>query len=336
MGGNAVGDKPRFASGINPDATTAAPLGTRPGRPWLAVRSQTEGTLDLETVLRDLGLNPREVHGLTVIARSEGVRLYRMRVAEESYVLKRFLGEDALEPRAYGLLRELRVPTLPLRDSTPTALLLEDLAASPTWRLAVERDVADRRVGWAVAEWYQFLHIAGRNLVRRGPPDWLRWEWDDLTPEGILRLGEALEMEDNPVWEYAARHLDALRSQARQMPMTLNYNDFHWTNLALSRQPPLRAIVFDYHLLGIGLAWSDCRNVLASLGPAARDGFLDAYGPTRPEERILDEPLSVLHALQVATARPSIPRWALDAVNRARSGALLTALERAVALLGGS
>ncbi len=289
--------------------------------------------MDLESVLRDLGLNPREVRVLAVVARGAGTRLYRMRIEGRTYVLKRFLDQDAREPRAYDLLRGLGVPTLPVHDSTPRALLLEDLDASPTWRLAGERDVAGRGVGRAVAEWYQFLHVAGRALVKRGAPDWLRWEWEELTPEGILEVGRALEMEENPVWRFAADHLDALRARAFELPMTLNYNDFHWTNLALSRQPPLRAIVFDYHLLGIGLAWSDVRNVTHSLGPAAREAFLDAYGPTHPEERILDDPLSVLHALQVATARPTFPRWAMPCVARARSGSLLTALERAVALL---
>ncbi|MBC7220589.1 hypothetical protein H5T55_03855 [Candidatus Bipolaricaulota bacterium] len=291
--------------------------------------------MDLEAVVRELGLDPREVRVLEAISRSETSRLYRLKIGTATRILKCSLESDPLEPKAYELLGTLRVPTLPVYDRTPSAVLLEDLERSPSWRLAGERDVASREAGKAVAEWYQFFHIAGRDLVKRGPPDWLHWEWDDLTPEGILRAGEVLEMEENPVWEYAARHLEALRARARELPITLNYNDFHWTNLALSRQPPLRAIVFDYHLLGIGLAWSDVRNVTHSLGPAAREGFLGAYGPTRPEERILDDPLSVLHALQIATARPTIPRWAMESVNRARSGALLAALERAVALLGG-
>lgn len=100
-------------------------------------------------------------------------------------------------------------------------------------------------------------------------------------------------MEGNPVWEYAARHLEALRTRARELPSTLNYNDLQWTNLALPRQPLLREIVFDHHLLGIGLAWSDVRNVPHSLGPAAQEAFLDAYGLTRPKEQILDEPLAL-------------------------------------------
>jgi len=140
-------------------------------------------------------------------------------------------------------------------------------------------------------------------------------------------------MEQNPVWGVAADHLDPLRVRARNLPMTLNYNDSHWTNLALSRRSPLKAIVFDYHLLGIGLAWSDCRNVISSLGPAAREAFLDAYGPTLPEERILDDPLSVLLTLQEATTRPTLPRWAMPCVDKARSGGLLASLDRARALL---
>lgn len=286
--------------------------------------------MELERVLRGLGVDPSTVRDLEVIARSEAGRLYRMRVHGQRYVVKWFLQDGALEPRAYDLLRELRVPTLPLFASTPHALLLEDLEASPTWKLAEERDVEQRDVGRAVAEWYQFLHLAGRSLVKRGVPDWLRWEWGALTPEGVLQVGQALGMEENPVWQVAADHLDALCSLAQRLPATLNYNDFHWTNLALSRRPPVRAVVFDYHLLGIGLAWSDCRNVLSSLGPAAREAFLDAYGPTDPRERVLDEPLSVLHSLQVAAARPTFPRWAAPCRDEARSGRLLVALERAM------
>jgi len=289
--------------------------------------------VDLEAVLRDLGLNPRLVRDLAPVRRSEASRLYRLRIEGKPHILKCFAEKDALEPKAYALLRELSVPTLPLHARTSSALLLDDLDASPLWRLATERDVEDREVGRAVAEWYQLLHLAGRSLVKRGAPDWLQWEWDALSAQELLRVGKKLELEDNPVWRMAAYYLEPLRSRARQMATTLNYNDFHWTNLALSRRPPLKAIVFDYHLLGIGLAWSDVRNVTHSLGPAAREAFLDAYGPTRPEERILDEPLSVLHALQVATARPTLPRWAMPCVEKARSGSLLTALERAIALL---
>lgn len=289
--------------------------------------------MDLESVVQELGLNPRQVRVLGIISQGKGTRLYRMRIDGKTYVLKRFLDEDPLEPKAYDLLHARGVPTLPVHDHTPWALLLEDLAASVLWQLARERDVAARTVGRAVAEWYQFLHVAGRDLIKAGAPDWLRWEWEELTPEGILEMGRTLEMEENPVWRFAAEHLDALRARARELPMTLNHNDFHWTNLALSRRLPLLAIVFDYHLLGIGLAWSDVRNVTYSLGPAAREAFLDAYGPTHPEERILDEPLSVLHALQVATDRPTLPRWAMPCVEKARSGSLLAILERAVDLL---
>ncbi len=46
----------------------------------------------------------------------------------------------------------------------------------------------------------------------------------------------------------------SVKRAMRALPETLTYNDFHWTNLALSRQarPVPRAVVYDYHLLGIG------------------------------------------------------------------------------------
>lgn len=53
----------------------------------------------------------------------------------------------------------------------------------------------------------------------------------------------------------------------RSLPETLTYNDFHWSKLARSRPLPTgrEVIFYDYHVLGLGLASSDCRNVTSVL-----------------------------------------------------------------------
>ncbi|MFO8034383.1 MAG: hypothetical protein R6U88_04360, partial [Candidatus Bipolaricaulota bacterium] len=201
------------------------------------------------------------------------------------------------------------------------------------WRPAQERDVAYTETGQALAVWYQFLHLAGRELVARGAPEWLRWEWEPLTPDSVRRLRQDLELPHNPLWETAARYLPALKEAARALTMTLNYNDFHWSNLALSRQGPLRAVVFDYHLLGIGLPWSDCRNVCSGLARPAQQAFQAAYGPPDPKERVLDDILAPLAALQTAVARPTFPRWARSLLDDVESGRLEKKLHRAIAAL---
>jgi hypothetical protein len=118
----------------------------------------------------------------------------------------------------------------------------------------------------------------------------------------------------------------------RSLPETLNYNDFHWTNLALSRRsvPSPRAVVYDYHLLGIGLRYSDCRNVVGSLGDRAASAFWEAYGPVDEREKLLDEPTSVLYALMVALRQPEFPDWAQGCLRKARNGELQKSLHRAL------
>ncbi len=282
-------------------------------------------------MLAELGLDPLEVRDLALVGRRHGSRLYRLRAEDRSYVLKWQEEGETIEPRAYELLQSLRVPTLGVHARTESALLLEDLEGSILWRPAHERDVAYAETGQALAVWYQFLHLAGRGLVARGAQEWLRWEWEQLTPDSVLELGRDLELPHNPLWEMAARHVSALKEEARGLGLTLTYNDFHWSNLALSRQGPLRAVVFDYHLLGIGLPWSDCRNVCSGLGPTAQQAFQAAYGPADTRERVLDSILAPLADLQEAVARPSFPPWARALVDDVQSGRLGKSLERALA-----
>ncbi len=287
----------------------------------------------LESVLRKLGLDPLEVRDLALINRGPRSRLYRLRVGAQRSALKWFPEGATHEPQAYILLGALRVPTLTLLAHSDDALLLEDLEASLSWRSADEGDLRQRETGRAVAEWYQFLHLAGRDLVVRGAPDWLQPPWKDLSAEAILSLPDRLGLGRSPVWRLAAEHIELLKAAVEARPLTLNHRDFYWTNLALSRVAPRKAIVFDYHLLRLGLMWSDCRNVLTSLGPAAAEAFLESYGEVDPREKLLDGPLSVLEALQNAAELPSVPRWALGALADVRSGRLAALLEEALASL---
>lgn len=151
----------------------------------------------------------------------------------------------------------------------------------------------------------------------------------------ILSLGERLGLADLKVWRLAAEHLEGLKKEFRLLPSTLNYNDFDWANLALSREetPGTQAIVFDYHLLGVGPVFSDYRNVIGSLGGKARDAFQDRFGPVDEREILLDAPLSTMYSLYIAAMRPQFPAWAKGLIDQAISGQFERDLRRAVALL---
>jgi len=295
-------------------------------------------TPDPRQIIQDLDLDLAAVQGCETVSERHGHALWRVVTGERSYVLK-WLGEGhgRVEIEGYRLLQDLGVPTLPLYGSSDEALLLEDLARSDTWRLAAEADVAQARVGRAVARWYRLFHDAGEALLSQGSPsNFLAREIDVLDPETVLLTGRALGLADLPVWGLAADHVELLKGAAARLSLTLNYNDFYWTNLALSRREAreLEAIVFDYHLLGMGMRYSDVRNVRFSLSGAAVPAFQEAYGPLDLREQILDRPLATLYNLYTAARMADFPSWAEHSRERVMTGALERDLREAIALSG--
>lgn len=287
-------------------------------------------------LLIQLGLQPERVNDITLLHARHGHRLYRLRYAATSFVLKWFPVANDVELQSYALLRAHNIPTLPVHGCAEQAILLEDLLTSPAWRLAAPEDMARAETGSAVAGWYRRLHAAGRQIMAAPtpPPAFLRRESDALSAPGILAMGQRLHMPKHPVWQLAAEHLAALQAALRTLDQTLNYNDFYWTNLALSRtSSTLRAVVYDYHLLGIGLRYSDCRNVIGSLSGAARPAFWEAYGPVDEREALLDAPLSALYSLWVASQRPSLPAWSRDILRQVQDGQLERDLRAALEII---
>ena len=274
--------------------------------------------------------------GWELLSRRHGHRIYRVRQGGRTMILK-WLGDSPqrTEVCAYTLLERLGVPTPRVHARLPHALLLEDLDADPRWRLAREVDANEPAVGCAVAAWYEALHAAGDRLrVGVGFPDFLRRESDALTPVSVLAIGHRLGLADLAVMQRAAETIPDLVAAQRALPETLNYNDFHWTNLALTRSGiPPKALVFDYGLLGVGPRYSDLRNVASSLGSRAADAFLAVSGPVDPHQVLLDAPLATLYALHIATTRAHLPGWAARLVAQVQDGTLAKQLDRAIAAI---
>ena len=287
--------------------------------------------------LKGLGIPAGEVRRVESISVRPGHRLYRILTHRCSYVLKSFLrNAPANEIRGYSLLRQLGVPTIRVVAKTGTDLLLEDLTCSDTWRLATESDVSERSVGEAVARWYWHFHQKGSSLAESGVglPPFLKREEDLLNPAAIVSAGRDLGLLRIDSWRLAADHIELLKLGLASFGTTLNYNDFHWTNLALSRKsgPGMEAIVFDYDLLGIGTRYSDFRNVVGSLSGEAVTGFREVYGSVEPGEQTLDRPLATLYALVSAARMATFPEWAEGSRQAVLNGNFRTDLLRAVDL----
>jgi len=311
-------------------------------------------TPDPRPIIQALGIDPAAIRLVDTLSERHGHLIWRIVTPERSYILKWLPeAEASVEIKAYSLLQRLGVPTLPLYGHTAQALLLEDLAWSDKWRLAVQADSAKSQVGRAVARWYRVFHQAGEALLRvplaagllaQGDcPGFLKSETDELDPASILATGRALALADHPVWDLAANHIELLKAAVNRQSLTLNYNDFHWTNLALSHQEgdQQEAIIFDYHLLGVGMRYSDCRNVAGSLSGDAVVAFWAAYGHVDPREEKLDRPLATLYALHVAsgpagagrsTSLSEFPKWAEESRQRVINGCLERDLVAAIQL----
>ena len=289
-------------------------------------------------VAEQLGVNAAAIVRCDTLSERHGHRIWRICLRDGAYVLKWFPDpERALtEVAGYRLLRDLGMPTLPVYGMNSQAILMEDLGRSATWRSASEGDVGIEEIGRAVGGWYLNFHDNGSRFLSdtQQRPGFLTRESDCLNAAGVFHLGDLLGLADRSVWRLAAEHIDLLKAAEAAMDLTLNYNDFHWTNLALSRSSsgPIQAIVFDYHLIGIGMRYSDYRNVMGSLDGRARDAFRHTYGNTDPREEVIDRPLSTLHALITATRRTRFPNWAASSRDRAADGSLERDLREAIEL----
>ena len=253
------------------------------------------------------------------------------------YILKEFGEPEASrEICAYSLLEDLEVPTVRVIARTDDALLLEDLDVSDHLRLAHEEDIGKPEVGVALAEWYRALHNAGAT-VRMGVDlrsSFLRREIDVLTPASIQEVAARVRGSDKKKWSILAGNIDRVRNAVMSSAETLTFNDFHWTNLALSRnERPIRAVVFDFHLLGLGMRYSDCRNVTGSLGPDAADAFRSAYGETDSREEVLDDLVAPLCALVEAFQRHRFPSWAVASLKLAETGEIHNRLDRVIEIM---
>ena len=271
----------------------------------------------LQNEFKKLEIHPQN---FTVLQDKDGVTMLRLEYFDRSYVLKYFeKPEFRRETELYRVLRKLGVPTVPVASSTDAALLLEDLAQSPVYRLGEEQDMADPAVARALARWYKTLHENGRAYAAAHAEE-LYDESDFFTRENIAALKE--KTGPLPAWELLEENFDALSQILRETPRTLTYNDFYYTNLAVARDG-FAALMFDYNLLGKGFVYTDLRNVTYSLSPAAGKAFMEEYGDFSPTEAALDAVVSPIVTLHMAYGRENFPAWGEEALQEIQSSAYL-------------
>lgn len=118
-----------------------------------------------------------------------------------------------------------------------------------------------------------------------------------------------------------------IRSRIDALRRTLTYNDFYWTNLIVSKNGE-SALMFDYNLLGKGIAYGDIRNVTSSLSNDASEAFIQEYGDNiDEEEKKADAFISPLVTLISACEHETFPSWAKGSLEELKNGDVLKHLK---------
>ena len=263
----------------------------------------------------------------SLIRAKAGISLYRVKSEGKSFVLKVFeKQEDAREIENYRILSSLGIPTLPLLGVTQNAILLPDVEASSEYRIGMENDLSDPQIAKAIAKWYRELHTKGRSFLadNRIP---MYDESDLITLTNLDIVAEKTDTKDRDLWKVIREHFNMIRSRIDALPRTLTYNDFYWTNLIVSKDHK-KAFMFDYNLLGKGIAYGDIRNVTSSLSHEAADAFLEEYwNDIAEEQKKADAFMAPLVTLFLACEQEDFPFWANTSLMELINGDILRHLK---------
>ncbi len=264
-----------------------------------------------------------EFDELSLIQSKDGISVWRVSCSDESYVLKCFEKEEyKREIQNYRILSELGISSLKLFNTSESSILMEDVEQS-AWRLGVKEDLADPEITRLLAKWYRLLHERGRNYSGLSA---LYDETELITHENLTLIQNKTNTADYPLWRVIETNLDSILARIRNLPRTLVFNDFYYTNLIVAKDKS-KAFMFDYNLMGQGYVYSDLRNVCSSLSHEAADAFLAAYGDFDPSEIIIDQLACVLVTLSIACQREQLPCRAGEEIDKIRNGELESALE---------
>ena len=282
--------------------------------------------------LEMIGLSRTNISNIEEMRNKDGIYLYRVEYDNRFYILKYFQNEEyRREIENYTILIALDVPTIKVIGCTDKSIILEDLKKSKEYRLGKNEDLTDIETAKALAKWYFKLHSEGAKYVDSNNVKSFYREIDSITIENVEMVKSKSNTEDNEVWKLIIDNFGLILNKINSAEETLTYNDFYWTNLAVSRDSK-EALMFDYNFLGIGFRYNDVRNVCASLSEEAGKVFLEEYGQIDEREKIIDEGISIIINLIAAYERPEFPNWAQESLDDIHNGKLKEAFVRILEL----
>lgn len=260
-----------------------------------------------------------------IISNKEGIIVARIISSTERYIIKLINNDIYLrEIENYTLLNKLGIQTATVIYSSNRSILLEDIESSFHFRLAKKNDMDKPNVIRAIASWYRELHSKGEEYFTNNNDKCLYSETNQINEDAVKLIKKKSGYNNSKFWEKLLYILPVIKEQCQKYK-TITYNDFHYTNLAVSKNEK-RAFMFDYNLLGEGLAYSDVRNVTYDLSDNMKKVFLDTYGETDIRQELIDNVISPVFTLSVAYKRTIFPMWGQNELDALLTGKVENAL----------
>ncbi|XMB86832.1 hypothetical protein RJG79_03290 [Mycoplasmatota bacterium WC44] len=260
--------------------------------------------------------NFRNPNNIKQLRSKNGVNVYRIYLDDKSYVVKYFEKDEyKREIQMYKLLRDIGVKTLEIYESTNNLIVMEDIMISDRYRLGVEKDLSDLDVAKGLAVWYKDFHEKGLKYLKDNKDIKLYKELDYITIDTINTVKVKSYTESSFVWNSLISNIDIIKKKINMLPQTLNYNDFYYTNLIVSKDKK-EAFMFDFNFMGQGLKYFDVRNVLYSLKGEAKQIFLEEYGEYDIKEKLVDDVMSVIYDLSKAYGKDIFPKWGEESLGK--------------------
>ena len=266
----------------------------------------------MEELINELTKMNRYSENINIIRNKDGVTVART----DCGILKAFDNlEFCREIENYKILNDLGIPTLKVLANTENAILLEDVQKSAKYRLGIEQDLNNIKVAQNLAKWYRKLHDLGRQFMDENKHNKLFYDENDfVTLDNIKEIKTKSNTEALSVWQLVENNFEIIKSKIDNIPRTLTYNDFYFTNLVVAKDES-EAFMFDYNLLGKGLAYGDVMNVCASLSKSAQDAFLLEYGQIDKREIVIFNFATTIITLHLAYQRKTFPNWANEILD---------------------
>ena len=194
---------------------------------------------------------------------------------QKTYIVKTF-DKDQKEINNYKLLEKLKIKTIKFSLPSSTAIVFEDLDNSNDYKLAVWEDLFVTDVIKGLATWFKKLHTKGRDYLCSNDENLDDFLMLLINEENILFLKTKTNYENEDFWHLFLNNITTI-SDYMKTNRTITHNDFYFGNVVVSKDKK-DAFMFDYDLLGEGLAAYDIYLVLKNLNTKFKSTFLDEYG----------------------------------------------------------